>query len=570
VLPPPDKLNDPAFADVWGLKENGQKNDGMPNLSSDKSVAYAAQKIKDYFKANPKIDSFGMGGDDGLPRDFSPATVKRNLGFPESVGRLGIPGEMSATEEWMTWVDKVAAEVWKEYPDHAITTNGYANRNTPPQGVTFNPNIWVMFAGIWSDTLHAYDNPRSWQTLRQGEMIRQWAQMSKNVYMYNYTYYMLASAGAAIPLTRKHAHDMPLYKKWGVVGFSNEGRYMAGEQGIFANYLMFRMMWNPALDVDKEEAEFYANWYGPAAKPARAFWNALEETMETTPMLGHEDRILPYVYSPELIKELEKDVSQAEKLADNDWTRPRVHADRLILDHLEAYLAMSRAEFDADFAEAAKQAQRLIDLKKELGAISISYFDPDPKTGEAVGHYYWGSVQRRDYYQKMADLTTGKTGETIKVLPEKAKFSVDRRDEGRFFNWYAPDFDDGKWETLLTTTPFYAQGAPGEYRDSQGYPYLGAMWYRLDVDVPSSAKGKKVMLYCPAVETEAWVWVNGQFIGHRAYHEAYERPNPIDMDVTSALKPGKKNSVVIRVQTGMNAAQQAAGMTSRLLLYSPK
>jgi len=90
------------------------------------------------------------------------------------------------------------------------------------------------------------------------------------------------------------------------------------------------------------------------------------------------------------------------------------------------------------------------------------------------------------------------------------------------------------------------------------------------VDVPASAKGKKVLLYTPAVESEAWVWVNGQFIGHREYHEAYERPNPIDMDVSAALKPGEKNSVVIRVHTSMNAAAQSAGLTARLFLYAPK
>ena len=59
--------------------------------------------------------------------------------------------------------------------------------------------------------------------------------------------------------------------------------------------------------------------------------------------------------------------------------------------------------------------------------------------------------------------------------------------------------------------------------------------------MPASAKGKRVFLYAPAVETEAWVWVNGKYIGHREYHEAYERPNAIDMDVTGALEPGKRN-----------------------------
>lgn len=64
--------------------------------------------------------------------------------------------------------------------------------------------------------------------------------------------------------------------------------------------------------------------------------------------------------------------------------------------------------------------------------------------------------------------------------------------------------------------------------------------------------------------------MNGKFVGHRPYHEAYERPIDIDFDSTAAFQPGQKNTVVLRVHTGFNAAQAAAGMTSRAFLYEKK
>src|SRR5260370_36247576 len=88
-----------------------------------------------------------------------------------------------------------------------------------------------MCVGIWSDSMHGYDNPRSWQTLREGRMIQQWASMYKNVYMYDYIYYMLAGCGAPIPLAHKTMHDMPLLKKRGAIGFGDEGRTVRGESG---------------------------------------------------------------------------------------------------------------------------------------------------------------------------------------------------------------------------------------------------------------------------------------------------------------------------------------------------
>jgi hypothetical protein len=154
----------------------------------------------------------------------------------------------------------------------------------------------------------------------------------------------------------------------------------------------------------------------------------------------------------------------------------------------------------------------------------------------------------------------------VVVLPETAKFRTDPRDDGRFDGWYEPGWDVSDWDEMLTIRPYFAQG---RHLDDEGFPYLGAMWYRLEVDVPASARDHTVKLHCMAAETEAWVWVNGEFVGHRPYIDAYIRPNPIDMDVTEALKPGEKNVVVLRLHTNYQPAQMAAGMASRLFLYAP-
>src|SRR5258708_2047522 len=162
-------------------------------------------------------------------------------------------------------------------------------------------------------------------------------------------------------------------------------------------------------------------------------------------------------------------------------------------------------------------------------------------------------------------MTSGKTGDLIAVLPEKAAFSTDPHDDGLFAEWYKPAFNDKGWPGVLTTHPFYAQG----YTDEAGHTYTGQMWYRLKVKVPASAKGKKVMLYAPVIETEAWCWVNGQFAGHRPYREAYIRPCQMELDVTDALKPGVENTIAIRVSTSQAPAQAASGILSRLFLYAP-
>ncbi len=145
-------------------------------------------------------------------------------------------------------------------------------------------------------------------------------------------------------------------------------------------------------------------------------------------------------------------------------------------------------------------------------------------------------------------------------------FRTDPHDEGRFAGWFEPEASGAGWSRVSTTRPFYTQG----YLSAEGYPYVGVVWYRFRVDVPASAAGRRVVLLAPVVETEAWAWVNGRYVGHRPYREAYERPSELALDVTEALQPGRPNVITLRVDTSRNLAAAAGGLDGRLLLYAPK
>ena len=146
---------------------------------------------------------------------------------------------------------------------------------------------------------------------------------------------------------------------------------------------------------------------------------------------------------------------------------------------------MTAAEWACDFTAAVRQAERMLECRKRLAGISPFFCTPDDAGNRLEsGFYYWGLVARKEYYQKLADRLSGKTGTLAAVLPEVVPFQTDPRDEGRFSGWFAPEFDDRSWPKVRTTAPFYAQG----HADGQGYPYLGAMWYRFAVDVPASGR----------------------------------------------------------------------------------
>jgi hypothetical protein len=556
--------------ELFAKNFNGTINPYFPNLSNPETVQIVAEKMKQYFRQHPSAGSLGISPDDGMPRDFNPETVKRNIGFSDVAAREGVPAEMSASEEWFEWINAVTREINKEFPDRIITTTGYANRYVAPFGVGVDPNVSVMFAAIWSDTLHAYDNPRSWQTVRQGQMLQRWGALNNKVWVYNYDYGMIVSALTPIPQTRKLAHDSPLLKKWGIAGFYDETRDDWAERGIPSKYLKARLSWNTNADTEALLSDFFTKWYGAAAKPSRAFWDALENAMESTPILGHEDRVLPWVYTPSLMKELQKQVTASEHLARTPREKQHVQIDRLIYEHLKDYVAMNNAEFAGDFAGAARAAGQMLDMQHQLAAINPFLMPAREKDERGnidynSGVWYWTVGDRQKYYQSLADKLSGKAGTLVALLPERAAFTTDPTDAGRFAGWYQPGWNTQSWKQITTSQPFYAQG----YRDANNYPYMGNIWYQFKVDVPANARGKRVHLYAPVVECEAWVWVNGKYSGHRPYRESYERPNQMELDVTNALHPGQTNVISILVSTSRNQSAVAGGLTSRLFLYAP-
>jgi len=563
ILPESEYFQD--HPEYFAMNPDGSRNPHLPNLTNPKAVEIAAEIIKAYFREHPAANSYGFAPDDGFPRDYNPETLQLNRGIVTVGGRPGVPGEVSTTEEWTNFVNQVTAEVHQEFPDVYIATNGYANRNNPPEGVELDDHLIIMFAAIWSCTIHAYDDPHCWQKVRQGQMLKRWCELCDNVWIYGYNYQMLVSALTPLPEVHKLRHDFPLMKKWGVMGFLDETRNVWAECGIISRYLRARLEWDAHADVDAILDDFYRRWYGRATEPAQAFWDALERSIQSTPVHGHEDRILRELYTPELMAALREHLTGAEKLTDSDRTRLHVRVDRLIYDHLKAYMGMSAAEAAGNFAQAARQARRMLRRRQELHEISPFLMWPD-ETRYISGLWYWGVSDRQEYYQSLADMTSGKTGDLVALLPETAMFRTDPHNDGLFAQWYQPDLSDRGWRPVQTTRPFYVQG----HLDDQGHPYVGNIWYRLKVDVPTRARGRRVLLYAPTIETEAWCWVNGQYVGHRPYREAYVRPAKMEFDVTEVLRPGEINQITIQVSTGLALAQAAAGLQSRLFLYSPQ
>jgi hypothetical protein len=552
----PGKEEFKAHPEWFALTRDGKRDEHMACMSSTGMIAYFVARVKAEARAGKRFSAFAP--DDGMPRCFCSQCQKVANGFDGFGANERDPlAEASTSNEWFRFVDAILDEVNKEFPDHKISTNGYANRDIPPELPEFNRNhnLVVMFANIGACTLHAYDDPHCWQMRRQGEMLRQWGKLSDKVWLYNYNYTMLVSKFTITPMVHRVRRNIPLMKDWGVVGFHDQDEADWALTGIPTRLVRAALEWDTETDVDALLEDFYTRWFGAAASPMKTYYDALESAFANSTVHGHEDVVLNSIYTPDLMTKLERAMDQAEKRVRTDAEKAHVSLERGMFDYLRDYVAMESAKRECKFASAAKLAEHMLERHKQLNRISpfIAY---EPY---AVYAPDWEAKRMRT----LAGKTDGANGKLLAILPETARARTDPFDDGRFERWQDARFDDSKWQPLLTTKGWDTQG----FTDTEGHTYRGLMWYRMTADIPKDAARKSVWLFAPAVVNEAWVWVNGQYAGHRAHKMPWFRPQPVELDITSMIRPGQKNQITFRVLNNIDVFG-ASGVYERMFLYS--
>lgn len=135
------------------------------------------------------------------------------------------------------------------------------------------------------------------------------------------------------------------------------------------------------------------------------------------------------------------------------------------------------------------------------------------------------------------------------------------RDDASEFS--AKDLNDSKWQKVTVPHDWAIYGPFSWDNDKQnvaiaqdgqkeamehagrtgGLPFVGAGWYRTEIDVPEFTDGKKATLVFDGAMSHARVYVNGKEAGYWPY--GY---NTFYFDVTDLLEKGKKNTIAVRLE----------------------
>ena len=243
----------------------------------------------------------------------------------------------SLSDRYVDFWNRIATKFAKRCPGKYFSVSAYGCITPPPvENKIKSTTIVLSYVGFdyLNDKVLSDDRKwwNGWRTMmpKNGKMALRCNMLCEG-YGLNYVY------------TTKMESDFNKY-------FS-KGKVMAIDNDSLANYwgtnglnyyILYKLMWNPSLDVAKETRDYCEKGFGKAAKIVAEYFKEIEKTTNAiaSKNWNWKEGILkglPTVYTPKRIRELRTILEKAAKLAEGD-DRKRVE---FLMEGLEYTKIMS-------------------------------------------------------------------------------------------------------------------------------------------------------------------------------------------------------------------------------------
>ncbi|MBI3667721.1 MAG: DUF4838 domain-containing protein [Acidobacteria bacterium] len=365
----------------------------------------------------------------------------------------------------LRFVNALAAEIEKRHPDKLIDTLAYWYSEEPPLKARPRRNVRIRLCPIGVCEAHPYEAcPRSAYFLKN---LRAWSKITDRLYIWhyntNFSHYLLP-----FPDFDELAADIPMYRRYGVMGLFLEGAYPeggGGENAELRSYVMARLLWDPNTDVNRAVDEFLEGCYGRAAAAMRAYFDLLHRQVRMPPQgNGLHIWINPVPdFSPDFLRQGGGLFRQAEAAAENEAVRRRVRQARLSIDYLELLRAKT---YDvrggwyapADLTGLKQRFQAFLSQARSFGITSVHEgrgLEADEDEFAAYNQYLVATLENEAW---RVELVPELSGRVIRMIDKHTGRDALRRvdsGEGGYPNagglgvFLYPDFHARAWETKL-------------------------------------------------------------------------------------------------------------------------
>ena len=254
--------------------------------------------------------------------------------------------EASEAGPLLRFVNGVAAEIEKPFPDVWVETLAYQYTRKAPAKVRPRDNVVVRLCSIecsFVQPLGERDHNEPFRT-----DIEAWSRIAPRLFVWDYVT-NFSNYLAPHPNLRVLAPNVRYFVDHNVVGLFEQGDSQSGI-GDFVRlraWLLAHLMWNPDLDENALIDEFLQGYYGPAAPHLREYLRTINDAGERSEK--YIRCFMPDTSAWLTLDDLNRAAEQfakAEAAVAGDATlAARVRRERLPLDHvwLSRYRALKRS-----------------------------------------------------------------------------------------------------------------------------------------------------------------------------------------------------------------------------------
>lgn len=303
-------------------------------LSNPNVFNIVVSKIKEWIKNNPECKIFSVAQDEWMGHFIKMACECENC------KKIDDENE-SQSGSIITFVNKVADEIKKDYPDVLIHTFAYQYSRKPPKFVKPRDNVIVRLTNIecsWEKSLEekaALDNQ-----CEEANFIRyldSWSKMTKRLYIWdyavNYRNYLLP-----FPNLRSMAKNIELYRKYKVKGVLMQGNFSFGGGGYLdelKSYVTAKLLQDENYKLDDLVKEFCDGYYKEAGKYIYQYAFLFEDQIKNERMWLYDDADHT-MFDEEIIKKASNLLNKALASVKNDTKYyKRVKRVSLGIDYLK-------------------------------------------------------------------------------------------------------------------------------------------------------------------------------------------------------------------------------------------
>ena len=470
-------------------------------------------------------------------------------------------GIISVSDRLIYFCNRIAVMVNKKYPKVKFGLLAYAHYTQAPVRETVNSNIIVILAPINYCRHHTMKNAKCQTKQDLYEIMQAWAKASDNMGLYEYGYH-LAEMSAPSPFIKKWTDDLDifydLFKGKNILWVPESTSAL--ESVLPGLYMGMRRAFNAELAPEAILNDLYQTFYGSAAGDMRKYWETMDAAWRSTNEhtgcgFGYHFRFTPAVMknardlmNKALVSSNEVNCFKRVKMADEAFRM------------FELFMQMRWNFLEGKFKGLKTMSTEWMGASMFLHKEYKDNFVFAPYGLHYFKCFFYNSYSKVDEINSKFKILTNSPIKDWKYTALKKDEVIDK-------DWFIPAFNDSLWKNTDICIDTWSS--------MEMHNYFGTMYYRTVKNISGIKPGKKVYLLISSSDGESHLFVNGKAVKY-VNAEGKETFSfngfcqPASFDITTAVKPGKDNTLAISCNRIFFNEIGTGGLMGPVIIYQEK